>query len=87
MEAIAAASQLKTTDTTRVRTDFGVVGSTAGIWKVEITDINLVPRQYLQPNRAVIEAAMKSSRIKGGAPTVNIPGVRFYQEQSLRIRR
>lgn len=49
-------------------------------WVGEVTDVDLVPRQYLMVNQAAIDAA-----VKGG--TRNIPGVRIHETVRTSIRR
>lgn len=51
------------------------------IWKVEITDPNLVPRQFLLIDMAALHKACTDT--EGQA---QIPGVRFYQDQSVAVR-
>ncbi|MRS02114.1 hypothetical protein EG832_02605 [bacterium] len=48
-------------------------------WEWELTEIGLVPRQYLMADRDKIKAAIKSGER-------NIPGIRIYQEEGLRLR-
>jgi len=46
------------------------------IWDFEIVDINLVPRQYMQPNTVAIGGVVRS--LKG---QTNIPGVRAFSKR------
>lgn len=48
------------------------------VWKYEITDPDLVPREYCSPDPKKIAAADPS--------TAEIPGVRFFQEQVVSAR-
>jgi hypothetical protein len=42
-----------------------------------------IPAAYMTPNLVLIEAAMKTSRVKSGPPTAVIPGVEFYLEEKI----
>jgi hypothetical protein len=60
----------------RVHTDVGTLG-TSLIWKLEITDASLIPREYLQPDMVKIRKVVEAK--------VTIPGIRSWQEPSLRV--
>lgn len=47
------------------------------IWKFEVTDPDLVPREYCSPD---------PSKLKQADPGTPIPGVRFFQEASTTVR-
>ncbi len=49
-------------------------------WKARVTDIAQVPREYLIVNQQALDAFAKAT--KG---SVKLPGVEFYEEQSLAI--
>lgn len=49
-------------------------------WKGEVVDLEALPRQYMMPNQAAIDAA-----IKGGVR--EIPGVRIFEDVRTAIRR
>jgi hypothetical protein len=51
------------------------VVQTMTVWKYEITDESLIPREYLQVDKGAIQKAVKSGGVR------NIPGVRIYDEQ------
>lgn len=53
------------------------------IWKFEITDPELVNREYLMVDEKKVAAAMKEL-VKDGV--TEIPGIRFYQEATLAVR-
>lgn len=50
------------------------------VWKFEVTDAGLVPREFCSPDAQKIEAAFH-------AGVTEIPGVRFYQEPIVTARR
>jgi DNA polymerase III alpha subunit (gram-positive type) len=56
------------------------IKNSSKVWKCELIDINLVPKEFLI--RELNEAAVKAAA-RGGV--TEIPGVRVYQETSLRI--
>lgn len=51
------------------------------IWKYEITDANLIPREWLTPDLTKIGQA-----VKGAKDMLKIPGVRIYSEKVLAAR-
>lgn len=55
--------------------------STAQNWKFRITDVNLIPREYMQPNEVAIGQVVRALKNK----TV-IPGVEIYPETGARFR-
>jgi hypothetical protein len=69
-----------------VRSDLGTTISTRhGLWKVRVTDITLVPAQYLVINEAVLIATARTNpAIAAGQQPV--PGVEFYREIKSSIR-
>lgn len=71
----------------RIRGELGTVSNMRGTWKVRIVNPNLVPRPYCMPDLAIIEIAMKRSRVGQGEPTISIPGVEFEYHESLSTRR
>lgn len=62
---------------TRYQTDSGTLG-TAKIKKWEVTDITLVPIEYL-----VVDTVKIGKVVRAGIP--GIPGIRIWEEDSLRI--
>lgn len=50
-------------------------------WKAEVTDASLVPREYLCPDMRLLSRTAK--RTKG---TLEIPGVRIYNDQTLVVK-
>lgn len=50
--------------------------STRSVWRFEVTDVSLVPRQYLEPDLTKIGGVVRA--MKGQA---RIPGVRVYEEK------
>lgn len=50
------------------------------VWSYRITDVSLIPREYMLPNEKLLGALAKSSH-----DAVKIPGVEFYAEESLAI--
>lgn len=63
----------------RVFTDLGT-GSTMGVYKWELVDIALVPREYL-----VVNAGMVTGVVKGSKGKIVIPGLRIWKEETLRV--
>lgn len=56
--------------------------ATRKLWRAEVTDASLVPREWLIPDQAALDGFAKATK---GAK--EIPGVRFYAEDSLAIGR
>ena len=56
--------------------------STRKTWKVKIVNVDLIPREYMVPNEKALDALAKAS--KG---LIKIPGVEFYAETTIGIRR
>lgn len=54
--------------------------STRKVWKFEIVDVSLIPRQYMMPNERAIRSAVQTL---GKAAT--IPGVRAYQDDVMAV--
>lgn len=52
--------------------------STRPVWKFEITDPNLIPREYLMPDEKKLAGIAKTMN-----NTLQIPGVRFYAENTI----
>lgn len=48
------------------------------IWDYEITDVNLIPREYLAPNLSLI-----GSIVKGSSGNTNIPGIKLIARKIL----
>ena len=61
--------------TTNVKTSAGSVKFIT-IKKFEVTDISLIPKEYLLPNEVMIRKAMQAG--------IELPGVRYFEEQSVR---
>lgn len=75
----APAAPVAAKDAGRVAS-LGTVKASASIkWKGEVTDPTLLPRQYLMPNQAAIDAA-----VAGGVR--EIPGVRIFEDIRTAIR-
>jgi hypothetical protein len=51
------------------------------VWKYRITDVNLIPRDYMQPNETMI-----GQIVRAGKDTTRIPGVEVYFEETLAAR-
>jgi len=49
--------------------------STRVIWKYRITNINLIPREYMVPNETMIGSKVRTDKDK-----TNIPGIEAYRE-------
>ncbi len=87
LDAIQSAASIKTASVSQTRGEYGTLSGLRETWHVRVTNEEKVPRKYMSPNIALIEAAMKASRVKGGPPTIEILGVQFYTETSLNVRR
>lgn len=64
---------------TRVSTDLGTA-STMKVYKWELLDIALVPKEYLAVNAGVVTSVVKASKGK-----IIIPGLRIWEEDTLRV--
>jgi hypothetical protein len=60
----------------RVHTEVGTLG-TSKVWKFEVSDPFLLPREYLVPDMVKIRKVVTAG--------VSIPGVHSWQEEALRI--
>jgi hypothetical protein len=83
--AIVAAGQAPTPSAMAQLTALAVPPTPAAIsfrkvWKVEITDPNLVPREYLLIDTSALRKVCQATDGKA-----QIPGVRFVQEQSVAV--
>jgi len=56
------------------------------IWKFRIVDESAIPARFCSPDSAKIDAEMRGSAKDNGAPTP-IPGVEFFQEASMTVRK
>ena len=65
--------------TVSVRGFTGASASSRKIWKYEITEPDLIPRNYCEPSAAKINAAVKSG-------VREIPGVRIFEEYGVSYR-
>lgn len=54
--------------------------STRKVWKYRITDVNLLPREYMVPNEALLSGLARSTQ--GNIP---VAGVEFYAEDVLAV--
>lgn len=54
--------------------------STRRVWKFEIVDVNLIPRQYMIPNEPAIRAAVRSM-----GKAAHIPGVNVFQDDVMAV--
>ena len=88
IDAVADAENSKVGSLSQSRGDLGALSGLRGKWKARVVDESKIPRSCMSPNMPIIEVMMNQSKDKKtGAPTVVIPGVEFYQETSLSIRR
>lgn len=72
----------------QTRGDLGGLSNLRGKWKARITNAALVPDHCKKPDLELIEFKMNQSKDKKtGAPTIEIPGVEFFQDVSLSVRR
>ena len=57
------------------------------VWKYEVTDKNLVPRQFLQINEGAIKAFIAGAKAQGQkVEEVSIPGIRVFSDLRTAIR-
>lgn len=63
----------------RVRADMGMASKMI-IWKWEVTDFSQLPDEY-----KVVDSAMLNATVKKNHDSKQIPGVRIYPEETLRI--
>lgn len=61
------------------RTDLGS-SSMVESWKVEIVDVDLIPREYMMPDMPILNAIAKKYHNEK-----KVDGVRFYNEPGLRV--
>ncbi len=61
----------------RIRTDLGSTGQRDN-WKWKVTDINLIPREYLMINAGMLTPVVKASKGR-----LTIPGIEIYNEKIL----
>ena len=71
----------------QTRGDLGGLSNLRGKWKARIVDEDKVPRVLMMPDLAVIELRMNQSKDKSGTPGTAPPGVEYYLETSLSVRR
>jgi hypothetical protein len=81
-----AAIAVKPAELTRTRTATGVTRSLTVIWKHEVTDPKKVPKKYLAPSAALIDAAIKAATTEDRKCDLEIPGVRIYPDYDSRVR-
>lgn len=88
LDAIAEIESSKTSSMSQSRGDLGALSGLRGKWKARVVNEALIPRVFMMPDMGLIEGKMNSSKDKKtGSPTCEIPGVEFYQETSLSVRR
>lgn len=88
LDAIAEIENSKTSSMSQSRGDLGALSGLRGKWKARVVNALLVPRDLTMVDIALVEFKMNQSKDKKtGAPTIEIPGVEFYQETSLSVRR
>lgn len=88
LDAIAEVENSKTSSISQSRGDLGALSGLRGKWKARVVNESLVPRWGWKLDLEIIEFKMNQSKDKkSGAPTIEIPGVEFYQETSLSVRR
>lgn len=72
-------------DLTRSRGIYGATASVRTTWSWRVVDPALIPREYLMIDGAKIETA-KRQRDAQGAPTAEIPGIRWVPEHKVGVR-
>lgn len=76
----------KAADMSRTRTTLGAVASLRTTWEFEVTNPDLVPRQFLSVNEKAIRIAVRAATTEDGKNTLKIEGVRIYPETSSVVR-
>jgi hypothetical protein len=75
-----------------VRGDYGSAAYSKSRWTFEIVDVTIVPLGYLSPDPALLQLALDHALAEASAagrdtPEIEIPGIRFFLEESLVVRR
>lgn len=80
------AQHTKPAELTRSTSSLGAVTTTAQVWKWEVTDISIVPIEYIMANDPKVKAELSTNAAikKSGAQPIR--GIRFYAEEQARIR-
>lgn len=80
------AQHTKPAELTRSTSSLGAVTTTAQVWKWEVTDISIVPIEYIMANDSKVKAELSTNAAikKSGAQPIR--GIRFYAEEQARIR-
>jgi hypothetical protein len=81
--ALVPATAPKASDASRTYGSLGSVSSLKTTWIVEVENEALLPREFMMPNMALLEAKMKSSRVKNGPPKDPPTGVRYVAVEKL----
>jgi len=55
-----------------------VISGLTKVWKYEIIDADLVPREYCSPDAGKLQTAVKTDKVR------EIPGVRIWEDESIR---
>lgn len=56
--------------------------STRDVWTYEVLDVNMIPREYLQPNEKALAGVARAT--KG---SITIPGIRIFAEKTLAVKK
>jgi hypothetical protein len=65
---------------TRIRDDYGATAFLRRSWIFEVVDIDQVPRTYMSLDVPVVREAITRDGVR------NIPGLRIFQTEVLRVR-
>jgi hypothetical protein len=87
IDASAEAQNIAASSLSKSRGDTGSLSGLRGKWRARIVDGNKIPKLYLAPNWPMIEAAGKLKDKTTGRPLVVIPGIEWYEETTLSVRR
>jgi hypothetical protein len=82
-QEVQQSAQARPAELARTRGDYGGVATLRTVWKHEVTDPSLVPREFLVVNDAAIKAAIKGAAKPG---ELKIPGVRIFEDSSAVVR-
>jgi hypothetical protein len=84
--SLVPAAAPMTADVSRTYGGLGSVSSLSTRWTIKIVNADLIPREFMMPNMAMLEAKMESSRVKKGPPTNPPAGVEYEAVEKLRNR-
>lgn len=69
----------------RVTSDYGASAAVHARWKWEVEDLAQVPREWLMIDASKVSAEFRARMVDGKA-TMQIPGIRVFQDATLTVR-